>query len=184
MLLEAQENGLELLLLVKVRPNLSFTSTNDIVCSLAISCAALDPPTNGQVSFSTDATPPHVFGTVATFSCATGYGLHGDVTRTCGGDGSFLWTGSPPTCNGEYWVKNFSLMICILFLPAYTCPTLTLIPNGMITYDPDRTPPFIFGTTATYSCNQGFYPSHTSVRTCTGSGATSFWDGTAPNCLG
>ena len=72
----------------------------------------------------------------------------------------------------------------VLFLTAYTCISLTLIPNGMITYDPDRTPPFIFGTTATYSCNQGFYPSHTSVRTCTGSGATSFWDGTAPNCLG
>ena len=59
-----------------------------------------------------------------------------------------------------------------------------MIPNGTITYSPDSTSIFSFSTTATYSCNQGFYPSHTSVRTCTGSGATSFWGGEEPECVG
>ena len=80
-------------------------------CFPAISCSTLTPPTNGQVTFSTDTSPPHVFGTVATFSCATGFGLHGDITRTCEGDGSSpngVWGGLSPTCNGEYICKKFT----------------------------------------------------------------------------
>ncbi len=58
-------------------------------------------------------------------------------------------------------------------------------PNGVITYDPDRSNPFQFGTTASFFCNEGFYVSgHSSIRICTGSGATSFWEGEQPVCIG
>ncbi len=59
---------------------------------------------DGQVSFSTDTTPPHFFGTVAMFTCAAGFALRGDTTRMCEGDGtstSGVWSGSSPTCSGE-----------------------------------------------------------------------------------
>ena len=38
-------------------------------------------------------------GTVATYSCNTGYVLVGDMTRTC--DGADTWSGTDPTCEGE-----------------------------------------------------------------------------------
>ena len=67
---------------------------------------------------------------------------------------------------------------------AYTCSLLPSILNGVINYSPDTTSPFDFGTTATYSCNEGFYLSVVSSRTCTGSGLSGFWDGMEPQCLG
>ena len=69
-------------------------------------------------------------------------------------------------------------------LAAYLCNSLPLPANGMILYDPDTTSPYVFGTTASYICNEGYYLSQTSVRTCTGSGSASFWDGEEPQCIG
>ncbi len=40
---------------------------------------------------------------MATYSCDIGFGLSGDVMRTCGGDMSNstgVWSGSEPTCEG------------------------------------------------------------------------------------
>ena len=49
---------------------------------------------------------PYDFGTMATYQCNGGFGLRGgDVTRTCGGDGSSpngMWSGIPPMCEGTY----------------------------------------------------------------------------------
>ena len=70
----------------------------------AITCPSLGAFANGQVSYSPDTTAPHNFGTVATFSCNTGFSLSGGSTRTCGGDGSSqngVWSGSSPVCVGE-----------------------------------------------------------------------------------
>ena len=64
------------------------------------------------------------------------------------------------------------------------CTSLPPIPNGVITYDPDTISPYIFGTTALFSCNDGYYLSESSDRTCTGSESASFWDGSTPECLG
>ena len=72
------------------------------LCTIsAIICLPLGAITNGQVTYSTF---PHNFGTVATFTCNTGFSLSGDSTRTCGGDGSSqngVWSGSSPVCVGE-----------------------------------------------------------------------------------
>ncbi len=39
-------------------------------------------------------------GTVATYTCNTGYTLNGDTTRVCVSGGN--WNGSAPTCEGEF----------------------------------------------------------------------------------
>ncbi len=47
------------------------------------------------------------------------------------------------------------------------------------------TPPFDYGTTATYQCNDGYNLANGDIeRTCTGNGTTSVgqWSGTAPHC--
>ena len=50
----------------------------------------------------------------------------------------------------------------------------------------DRTSPFDFGTTATYSCNEGYYLQGEDVRTCVedGSGVNGIWSGSTPRCAG
>lgn len=56
--------------------------------------------------------------------------------------------------------------------------------NGMITYAIDVTPDFDPGTTATYSCDEGFGLSGgDTVRTCQGQ-PIGAWSGTAPTCEG
>ena len=66
--------------------------------------------------------------------------------------------------------------------------------NGMITYANDTTPDFDSGTTATYSCDEGFGLSGVcnegfgssggdTVRTCQGQ-PIGAWNGTAPTCEG
>ena len=66
-------------------------------------CDALDTIANGMISYSTDMTAPYSEGTVATYTCISGYELSttGDETRTCmdNGDGSGgSFGGSAPTC--------------------------------------------------------------------------------------
>ena len=65
----------------------------------AITCSSLGAFANGQITYSTDTTSPHDFGTVATFTCNTGFSLSGDSTRICGSGG--VWSGSSPVCIGK-----------------------------------------------------------------------------------
>ncbi len=39
---------------------------------------------------------------------------------------------------------------------AIECPVLPVFTHGMIVYATDVTPNFVLGTTATYSCNEGY----------------------------
>lgn len=68
----------------------------------AITCTDLPALENGQIAYSMDATSPHQFETVATFSCDPGYALVGEYrSSTCGGDSSNTdgsWSGSLPSC--------------------------------------------------------------------------------------
>ena len=66
-------------------------------------------PTNVMVSYSSPVEGgSYVYGTVATFSCSTGFGLSTLETRTCTGTNDAemgTFNGSSPTCDGEYCHK-------------------------------------------------------------------------------
>ncbi len=74
----------------------------------------------------------------------------------------------------------------LLFFPAITCDGLDTVNNGSITYGPDVTAPYNFGTNATYSCNMGLFLEGDQVRTCQGddSSVTGTWTGVTPVCAG
>ena len=58
------------------------------------SCETLTNPSSGTVTLSTNG------GTsTATYTCASGYTLQGDATRTCQLDGT--WDNSQPSCSKE-----------------------------------------------------------------------------------
>ena len=80
----------------------------------------------------------------------------------------------------------YSIETHILSKSAITCTSLNLINNGLITFSPDTTSPFDFGTTASYSCNQGSYLVGNVARTCggDGSGVAGTWSGSTPVCAG
>ena len=68
-----------------------------------------------------------------------------------------------------------------------TCPPLPDHPYGNITYSPDNTPPYLFGTQAKYVtvCPEGLERSGgDDVKTCTGDSSSPLgqWNGTAPVC--
>ena len=79
---------------------------------------------------------------------------------------------------------HFSLLI--LFSSAITCTSLSLLNNGVLSYNPDTMTPFDFGTTASYSCNEGFFLVGNTNQTCggDGSGVNGIWSGSAPVCSG
>ena len=39
------------------------------------------------------------YGSVASYSCNTGYNMNGTATRTCEAEAGGTWNGSVPTCN-------------------------------------------------------------------------------------
>ncbi len=76
--------------------------------------------------------------------------------------------------------------IIVSFDTAYTCNSLPQVSNGVISYGPDTTSPFDYGTIATYLCNEGYYSTDMLVRSCSGSGSSveGFWVGQEPLCQG
>ncbi len=64
---------------------------------------SLMAPTNGMVLYSSPVEDgSYVFGTVATFSCSPAFGLSTLDTRMCKGTTMGTFSGSSPTCDGEY----------------------------------------------------------------------------------
>ncbi len=60
---------------------------------------------------------------------------------------------------------------------------MPLLANGIITYDADATSIFVYNTTATYSCDNGYGLSGgDDVRACVQSPGE--WSGIAPTCQG
>ena len=74
----------------------------------------------------------------------------------------------------------------ILIVSAISCSVLSSILNGVIEYSMDVTDPFDYGTTATYTCNDGFFLESNSERICGGDGSTvtGSWEGMTPVCTG
>ncbi len=131
----------------------------------------------------------YIFGTEATYSCFSGFGLSisSTQTKTCVDDNNGIvgrFGGSEPTCERE--LLDLS-QLCVHLLPTgITCSVLPSITNGTIDYPSGNTAPYYdYGTTATYQCNPGYNrTSGDSEGTCTGDGNTPSgqWDGIAPQC--
>ena len=64
-----------------------------------------------------------------------------------------------------------------------SCTDLPSISNGVITYSP-TTSPRLEGTTATYSCTDGYELTGGSTRMCVDSGSMGDWNGMEPTCTG
>ena len=60
-----------------------------------INCDPLTGPDNGQV----DTSNGTIVGSIATYTCDTGYALSGSQSRICGADGN--WTSTVPMCKGK-----------------------------------------------------------------------------------
>ncbi|XP_064401973.1 uncharacterized protein LOC135347821 isoform X2 [Halichondria panicea] len=114
-----------------------------------VDCGALPNPTNGQVVlFST------VLGSIATYSCNTGFDLVGASTRICQADST--WSGAEPSCQ------------------IVDCGALPNPANGQVVLFST-----VLGSTATYSCNTGFDLVGFTTRFCQ---ADSTWSGAEPSC--
>ncbi|XP_064386457.1 CUB and sushi domain-containing protein 3-like [Halichondria panicea] len=112
-----------------------------------IDCGDLFDPSNGAVNTSSGTT----FMMTATYTCNTGYNLTGDMTRTCGANGTWSWTAL--TCD------------------PVDCGSLSDPGNGIV--DASNT---TLMNTATYTCNTGYNLTGDTTRTCQANGT---WSGTA-----
>ena len=77
----------------------------ECIVSHIANCPDLPSLTNGMIMYSAEFTNSRPFSSSATYSCNTGYTLTGGAftirtNRVCVSGGN--WTGSPPTCKGEF----------------------------------------------------------------------------------
>uniref|UniRef100_A0AAQ4QYC2 CUB and Sushi multiple domains 2 n=1 Tax=Gasterosteus aculeatus aculeatus TaxID=481459 RepID=A0AAQ4QYC2_GASAC len=94
-------------------------------------------------------------GAAVRFSCEPGYLLKGSPERTCLANGS--WLGTQAECH------------------AIVCGPPPIIPNGQVVGTD-----FTWGSSISYSCNQGYQLSLPTVLTCQGNGN---WSGEKPQCF-
>ena len=73
---------------------------------------------------------------------------------------------------------TFMCIHCSSYI-VHDCPVLT-ITNGMVSYQPPRTPPVV-GATASYTCNTGYTLSGNNMRTCQEVNDGT-WTGSDPSC--
>lgn len=112
-------------------------------------CGQLPLPAQGSVSV-----PATTYGSVATYSCPTGFGAVPGSTRSCQADGT--WSEKEPSC-----------------VPA-DCPSLAAPTGGTVS-----APKLTYAAVATYACATGYSISGSASRTCQTDGT---WSGTPPTC--
>ncbi|XP_076814212.1 sushi, von Willebrand factor type A, EGF and pentraxin domain-containing protein 1-like isoform X2 [Clavelina lepadiformis] len=76
--------------------------------------------------------PSETYGSVTKYTCESGYQMEGEPTRVCQETGA--WSGSPPVCN------------------PVPCPPLDDLNNGEVASTGS-----VYLSTASYSCNEGYY---------------------------
>uniref|UniRef100_A0AAR2L905 CUB and Sushi multiple domains 2 n=1 Tax=Pygocentrus nattereri TaxID=42514 RepID=A0AAR2L905_PYGNA len=96
-------------------------------------------------------------GSVVRFSCEPGYMLRGSSDRTCLPNGTWMGTHTKPVCK------------------AIVCGAPPSIPNGQVVGTD-----FQWGSSISYTCNQGYQLSLPTILTCQGSGN---WSGEKPQCF-
>ena len=157
---------------------------------VAIQCPNLRNPSNGQVTLSGNR-----LGSVATYSCNSGFSLEGVSRRTCQMDGR--WSDSEPSCVGEFsqrrrkgvrecvngsrkcafvcnYVSKRSTITCSSLLLVIACESLQDPQNGRVTIRGAGP-----GSVAAYTCNPGFRLVGSQERRCQSDGTFS---GSAPIC--
>ncbi len=135
-----------------------------------VDCGPLTNPANGQVNTSSGTK----FGSTATYSCSNGHDLTGTTVRSCGAGG--VWSLSEPVCEGElHIIITVNGSIISLELTAVDCGSLTNPDNGQV----DTLSGTTFGSTATYSCINGYVLIGVETRSCEADGN---WGSTAPTC--
>ena len=79
---------------------------------------------------------------------------------------------------------TFSLHSLLLVSLATTCADLMDIDNGYVAYASGAATPRPFGDVASYVCDTGYSPSHTTSRVCGGDGLDPIgvWSGTVATC--
>eukprot|EP00043_Microstomoeca_roanoka_P000945 m.30101 g.30101 ORF g.30101 m.30101 type:complete len:2800 (-) comp10579_c1_seq1:225-8624(-) len=119
-------------------------------------CSRLDPPVNGQVTFTNNL----VYPSNAMYTCNTGYEVaSGDVTRMCSPT-TGTYGGVAVQCRGKQCIA--------LNAPAF----------GSLRYsDSERRYP----GTAEFACNPGYEIMGTAVRSCQ---TNQQWSGASPTCKG
>ena len=81
-------------------------SSGHVECE-PVTCPRLREPSHGTVTYSV-ATPSLPWTSGATFSCNTGFKLHGAENSTCQEDGS--WSAPAPQCQSMYPNHNMSIL--------------------------------------------------------------------------
>lgn len=118
---------------------------------IGVDCGALQDPVQGSVIFQSTS-----LGSIATYSCFTGYALVGKATRRCKASG--IWSGVAPTCRKV----------------VVRCNPLRNIVNGEVVVAGNTV-----GSIAMYICNQGFTLVGDSRRMCKANG---LWSPAKPFC--
>uniref|UniRef100_H2Z7B2 Sushi domain-containing protein n=1 Tax=Ciona savignyi TaxID=51511 RepID=H2Z7B2_CIOSA len=101
----------------------------------------------------------YIVGDVITYACGVGLEMIGSNRITCQASGQ--WTSLPPTCS------------------EVACEELALIQNGR--HQSSKIARYSVNDVVTYSCNDGYLVSGSSVLTCTTDGS---WDNVPPQCIG
>ena len=86
--------------------------------------------TNGILIYNQPGEDQTLAGATVTYTCNTGYTLSGNSMRTCQASGA--WSGTAPTCNGEYmwqsWVELNIIPLCNLIALLQSWVELNIIP--------------------------------------------------------
>jgi hypothetical protein len=117
-------------------------------------CPPLEAPENGRIFVEGLSV-----GSSVTYLCNSGYTRVGLLRRVCQNNGE--WTGDDTRC---------------LRMEDVTCPPLTPPTNGLISGGEGEQP---VGSTASYSCDEGYSLEGSQQRTCRSDG---LWSGMEPTC--
>ncbi|XP_076313071.1 complement component receptor 1-like protein isoform X2 [Tachypleus tridentatus] len=124
-----------------------------------VTCQLLDNVQNGSVLMTKLKQHHPVQGSIASYSCKTGYVLHGNATRVCQDDGG--WSGEDPECH------------------QVTCQLLDNVQNGSVLMTKLKQHHPVQGSIAFYSCKTGYVLHGNATRVCQDDGG---WSGEDPEC--
>ena len=117
------------------------------------------------------------FGSVAIFSCNTGYKLSHQQGVVCGANG--MWSSASPSCLSKILMCGYSCTDCfkLQYLIVIDCGFLNDPDNGRV----DTSNGTTFGSIVTYICSTGYTLSGSQSGTCRADG---HWTLQNPSCLG